>query len=401
MLTLDHLRASRFFMVFLGCMVALGPFAIDAYLPMIPTIAKHFHTDIIAVNLTMSTYLIGVAIGQFFGGALSDQLGRKRVGIIGLSLFCLTTYLIVNAESIFQVQLLRGLQAVGSGFVSVICLAQLRDLFPKEQVMSKYANVMLIVMLAPLFAPILGASLIEFGWQSLFILLGLWGLIILCIYVFYIPETLARKPDQFVIGEMFRGYTYVIRHRVKQRFVAQRFIIFAGFQGGVFFTFITNAALMYSEHFDQSAYRFAFIFAAHGVMLMVGNRLALLLTKNWSPLTVLKMANWTQLLITITLTLAVVTGMYSMLIILALTLLLMTFSGISMPTAPSIFIGYFNKNAGAATSIYTTTSFLVGALIGGTAAVLSKESLLPIFAIMAISCLCARIVLSTIQEPDS
>ena len=400
MLTLDQLRSSRFYMFFLGALAALGPIAIDAYLPMIPTIAEHFQTDIIAVNLTMSTYLIGVGIGQFFGGALSDQLGRKRVGIVGLSLFCLTTYLIVNAESIIQVQLLRGLQAIGSGFVSVICLAQLRDLFPKDQVMSKYANVILVVMLAPLFAPILGASLINFGWQSLFILMGLWGLIILSIYVYCIPETLSKKPDQFVISEMFRGYTYVIKHRVKQRIVAQRFIIYAGFQGGVFFTFITNAALIYSEHFDQSAYRFAFIFAAHGLMLMVGNRLALILTKNWSPLAVLKMANWSQLSITIMLTLAVVMSLDLMPIILALTLLLMTIGGISMPTAPSIFIGYFNKNAGAATSIYTTTSFLAGALIGGLAAVLSKESLLPMFTIMTISCLCARIVLSTIEEPD-
>ena len=400
MLSLDQLRTSRYFMAFLGCMVALGPVAIDAYLPMMPAIANYFQTDIIAANLTMTAYLVGLSMGQFFGGALSDQLGRKFIGIVGLSLFCLATYFIIQAESITSVQLLRAFQAIGSGFVSVICLAQVRDLFPKDQVMPKYANVVLIVMLAPLFAPILGASLIQFGWQSLFILLGVWGLIVLTIYVFCIPDTLSQRPDKFVVSDLYRSYLHVIKRRVDERWVALRFLVFSAFQGGLFLTFLTNAVLIYSEHFGQDAYRFAFIFGAHGLMLMLGNRIAILLVKTWSPLTVLKLSNWLQLLMTITLTLIILADLETIYTVMTMTLLIMGVSGIVMPTSPSIFIGYFDKNAGAAASLNTTTTFLSGGLIGGFATILSNGSLLPIFATMAASCLGARIALSGIQETD-
>ena len=387
-------------MAFLGCMVSLGPVAIDAYLPMMPAIAEYFQTDIIAVNLTMSSYLVGVAMGQFFGGALSDQLGRKSIGIVGLSLFCLATYFIIQAQTILAVQFLRTFQAIGSGFVSVICLAQVRDLFPKDQVMPKYANVVLIVMLAPLFAPILGASLIQFGWQSLFVLLGVWGLIILSIYVLFIPDTLTERPEKFVFRELYRGYLHVVKRRVERRWIALRFLSFSAFQGGVFLTFLTNAVLIYSEHFSQDAYHFSFIFGAHGLMLMVGNRLAVLLSKTRSPLSVLKLANWLQLSIVIILAIAIITGIDSMPVVLILTLLIMGISGIIMPTAPSIFISYFDKNAGAAASLNTTTTFLVGALIGGFAAIISKGALLPIFLTMLASCVCARVALSGTQEID-
>lgn len=400
MLTLEQLRTSRFFMIFLASMVSMGPIAIDAYLPMMSVIAEYFQTDIIAVNLTMSAYLIGTAVGQFLGGALSDQLGRKKIGVIGLILFITATYFIIRAESIATVQLWRVLQAIGSGFASVICLAQVRDLFPKEQVMSKFANIILVVLLAPLFAPILGASLVKFGWQSLFALLAVWGGIVLLVYLFRIPETLTELPKRFSIKQLFDGYIHVVTRRIDQRLVALRFIIFTSFSAGVFMTFLTNAALVYMTHFGNSEYRFALIFAGHGLMLMIGNRIAVFFAKKWSSLTILKTANWLQLFFTTVLTVAVLAGANSITIILPLTLLVMGVNGIIMPTAPSIFIGYFDKNAGAAASINTTTFFLVGALIGGIAAILSKGSLLPVFATMAISSLCARVTLRGIQETN-
>jgi len=398
MLSLAQLRTSRFFMVFLASMVSMGPIAIDAYLPMMSVIAEHFQTEFAAVNLTMTAFLIGTAIGQFFGGALSDQLGRKKIGIAGLGLFCLATYFIVQAESITGVQFWRVLQAIGSGSASVICLAQVRDLLPKEQVMPKFANIMLVVLLAPLFAPILGASMVSLGWHSLFILLGVWGAIVLLVYLFCIPETLNEQPTRFSVRELFSGYADVVTRRINQRLVALRFIIFTGFYGGIFMTFITNAALIYMEYFRQNEYRFALIFAAHGLMMMIGNRIAVFLNKQRSALSIVKLANWLQILLTITLVVVVLGKINSISLVLPLTLTLMGINGIIMPTAPSIFIGYFDRNAGSAASINTTTVFLVGALIGGLAAVLSAGSLLPIFVVMAISSICARIALRGIQE---
>ncbi|MBX2846723.1 MAG: MFS transporter, partial [Acidiferrobacterales bacterium] len=278
MLTTNELRENRFFVVFLACMVALGPLSVDVYLPAIPSMAEYFGTSITTVNLTMSSFLIGNAIGQFFGGALSDQFGRKTIGLIGIGLFLISTLFILQASSIESVQMFRLTQAIGSGFASVICLAQVRDLYPKDEVMRRFANVMFIMFLAPLLAPIIGAILVQLGWHSIFMFLAVWALPVFAIYLFFIPETLKSKADVFSIREMFAGYIRVIGHRIDGRLVASRYILFGGISSGIFMTFLTNSALIYMQHFGADEFQFAIIFGAHALMLMIGNRSAVKLS---------------------------------------------------------------------------------------------------------------------------
>ena len=209
MQTKSELRESRFFVVFLACMVAMGPLSVDAYLPAIPSMADYFGTSIATVNLTMSSFLIGNAIGQFFGGALSDQLGRKTIGLVGISFFLISTLFILKANSIEMVQILRLTQAIGSGFASVVCLAQVRDLYPKDEVMRRFANVMFIMFLAPLLAPVLGAMLVKLGWHAIFQFLGLWAFVIFTVYLFRIPETIAEKAHVFSFRDLFLSLIHI------------------------------------------------------------------------------------------------------------------------------------------------------------------------------------------------
>lgn len=400
MLTTNELRTSRFFVVFLAALVSMGPIAVDAYLPLMPAIAGYFKTDLAAVNLTMSTFLVGMAIGQFFGGSLSDQLGRKKVGLTGLVLFFISSVLIVQASSIQQVQLLRTLQAIGSGLASVICLAQVRDLYPKEEVMKRFANIMMIVLLTPLLAPILGASLSPLGWQSIFIMLSLWSLFILIAYLFYIPETHSEVSENFSIRELFAGYLRVIKHRVNGRLTAIRIILFSGFSSGVFMGFLINSASIYMGDFGLNEYEFAGVFGAHGLMLMIGNRAAVKLAQSKPPLVVLNLMNFLQIFAAISLVSVIYFEWQSMFTVLPLTLFVMGLNGGIMPTISAFFIGFFDKNAGAAASLNTTAVFFMGGIIGGASSVLSSVSLLPIFLVMAASTLFARVILVTIHAVE-
>ena len=81
------LRGSNLFLVFLGGLVALGPLSIDAYMPVMPDMAAYFKVDVVAVNLTIAAYIFGGALGQFFAGTLSDHLGRRPLGLVGLLVF--------------------------------------------------------------------------------------------------------------------------------------------------------------------------------------------------------------------------------------------------------------------------------------------------------------------------
>jgi MFS transporter, DHA1 family, multidrug resistance protein len=108
----DTLAAGRpakpaFFLLFLGALIGLGPLTVDAYLPALPTMASTFGVSIEMVNYTISLYLIGFGVGQFFGGALSDQVGRKAVGLFGLVVYVLASLGIAYADSIGVVLLLR------------------------------------------------------------------------------------------------------------------------------------------------------------------------------------------------------------------------------------------------------------------------------------------------------
>src|SRR5215468_10349957 len=96
-----------YLILFVGALVAIGPLSLDAYLPAMPAMADAFHVGIVRINNTISVYLVGYGIGQFFGGAFSDQIGRKRIGLIGLAIFAGASLAIAFSTTVEEAQWLR------------------------------------------------------------------------------------------------------------------------------------------------------------------------------------------------------------------------------------------------------------------------------------------------------
>ncbi|MFP6816623.1 MAG: MFS transporter, partial [Pseudomonadales bacterium] len=151
-----------YFIVFVASMVAIGPFAIDTYLPAMPTMAQSLNVDIVSINSTLSAYLFGFAFGQLFGGPISDQIGRRPVGMLGLIVFSGSSLFIAAADSMSALLALRAVQAVGGGFATVICMAMVRDAYPPMEAAKRFPVVMLVMLGAPLVAPAIGAALLSF-----------------------------------------------------------------------------------------------------------------------------------------------------------------------------------------------------------------------------------------------
>ena len=128
--TATLLAVPRYLILFLGALIAIGPLSLDAYLPAMPAMAEAFGVGIVRLNDTISIYLVGYGLGVFFGGSFSDQIGRKRIGLIGLSIFAAASIAIGFSTTIEQVQWLRLVQAIGGGFSTVICMAIVRDVYP-------------------------------------------------------------------------------------------------------------------------------------------------------------------------------------------------------------------------------------------------------------------------------
>ncbi|MDE0764075.1 MAG: Bcr/CflA family efflux MFS transporter [Porticoccaceae bacterium] len=392
------LQTSVMFMVFLGAMSALAPLSVDAYLPVLGQLGEHFQVDLAAVNLTISAYLIGNALGQFFGGALSDQLGRKPVGSFALLIFSAATLAIILAPGIYEMQGLRVVQALGGGALLVVCMAQVRDLYPVEEVPRRLASVILVMMVAPMVAPLLGLWLSAWGWQMIFVFLALYGLLCWYIFTFKIPELMLTAPTGINFVSLFVNYWGVLKQRQNGRLTALLYNVFSALTGAVYFVYLTNAALIFDRIFGLSALAFCWVFAAGGLSMLLGNFFAARRMKTTPPMALMGEGNLLQLLATMLLFLTAISEVAEVYSVIVLICLCLFAGGAVRPTAAGVYMTFFDHNSGAAASIQATLLFVLGALVGALSAVLSQGTLMPIFAIMLVCSVAARGVFVAIRR---
>jgi len=400
MYTKQQLTVSRFFLVFIAGLAALGPIGIDAYLPTLPNLANDFGVTMATANLTVSTFMMGMALGQFLGGPLSDQLGRKTIGLAGLSLFIAASVLIALANNIEQVLVLRLIQAIGGGFTSVICMAQVRDVFEPKDVGKKFANIILVILIAPMFAPTIGTIISVYGWRTIFVTLAVFTSAMALTYLVRIPETNSSIPEKFSVKQIFVGYWAAINNRTNGNLIALRYATFTGFSAGVLFCYVTNAAFILIDHFQQTKFQFSLYFGVMVFALMIGNRLTARIMNDTELPSIIYWANLLQLATATAMVILCAVNEPSLWQILLGMGILMACNGAISPASGGHFISLFDKNIGAASSLNSTFMFAFGALIGGLASVLSNGELLPIFAVMLASSICARVLLLSARAKE-
>ena len=198
---------------FVGALVAIGPLSLDAYLPAMPAMADAFHVGIVRINNTISIYLVGYGLGQFFGGAFSDQIGRKRIGLIGLTIFMLASLAIAFSTTVEQAQSLRFVQAIGGGFSTVICMAIVRDVYHVDELGRRMAMVTLIMLASPVIAPTLGATVLRFGWPAIFFFQAAYAATLAIVYATTVPETRPGDWRKLSVVTTLRQCAQVIARR--------------------------------------------------------------------------------------------------------------------------------------------------------------------------------------------
>ena len=250
-----------YLILFFGALAALGPLSIDAYLPGIPAMASAFGVSVVSLQNTLNVFLVGYAIGQFFGGAVSDQIGRKRVGYGGLAVYVVTSIAIAFAGSVEQMLTLRFFQAIGGGFSTVICMATVRDIYPVEQLGRRFATVTMVLLVAPLVAPALGAAVLPLGWEMIFVLKAVYAGVLLIAYAWLVPETRPGDLRNLSLRSVFRQCFDVVRRRVDARRLPIRYATAMAFSASCMMIFVTNSSFIYMEYFGVGPTRFPLLFA--------------------------------------------------------------------------------------------------------------------------------------------
>lgn len=251
--------------VVLGAIGALTPLAIDMYLPAMPAIAKDLGTSAGAVQITLTAYTAGFAIGQLLHGPLADSYGRRPVMLIGVFLFAIASVVSATTNGIDALTYVRAAQGFAGAAAAVIIQAVVRDMFDREDFARAMSFVTLVVTLAPLAAPMIGGHLaIWFGWRSIFWVLAIFAIIVMAMVTWMIPETLAVENRQPLrLGNTLRNYAQLCRSGQ-----AMGLILAGAFSFSGMFAFLTAGSFVYIDLYGVTPNEFGYLFGLNIVAMI-------------------------------------------------------------------------------------------------------------------------------------
>jgi MFS transporter, DHA1 family, multidrug resistance protein len=181
----------------LGALAALAPLSNDIYLVSLPTMTEAFDASVGRVQLTLTAFMIGFAIGQYVYGPLSDRFGRRPLMIAGLALYIAASLVAATAATVEVLIAARFLQAIGMSSGPVLGRAVVRDLYDRERAARVLSYMAVVAGFAPVVAPIIGSHLhVAFGWRANFAFVALYGMIALAVVAFQFGETNKQLDPQ-------------------------------------------------------------------------------------------------------------------------------------------------------------------------------------------------------------
>ena len=243
----------------LGALSAFGPLAIDFYLPSFPTLARVFVTDVEHVQLTLAAYFAGLALGQLAYGPLADRYGRRGPLLFGVSLFVLASVACALATSLEALIAARFVQALGGCAGMVVSRAVVRDLCDPVNAAKVFSQLMLVMGVAPILAPLAGGLLLaQFGWASIFVCLAAFGALAALGVALWLPETLSRSAPRPPLRGTLGRYLGLLRDR---EFLAY------GLSGGVamagMFAYIAGSPFVFIELYGVPAEHYGWLFGSN------------------------------------------------------------------------------------------------------------------------------------------
>ncbi|CAN5316851.1 multidrug effflux MFS transporter [soil metagenome] len=364
----------------LGSLSALGPFSIDMYLPGFIAIAEDLGTTTSEVSLSLSSFFIGISVGQLFYGPLLDRFGRKIPLFFGLGLYVFASISCAFSSSINSLIILRFLQAFGGCAGMVASRAIVRDFFQVDEIPKIFSLLMLVIAVSPIIAPTTGGFVtLHFGWQSIFIILACIGIITLLGVIFGMPVT--RPGDSSVSlmpAPIIRGF--------RQIFIHPQFLTYA-FTGAIaaagLYAYIAGAPYVFMELYGVSATEFSWIFAIIAGGLIIASQVNTLLLRKYTSHKILKGALICQSVAGLLLVLCFISGFVNLYTTIFLIFIFLSCQGFAFPNSSALSIAPFISNAGRASALMGAVQLGIGAITSALVSILHNESAIPMAGVMA------------------
>jgi MFS transporter, DHA1 family, multidrug resistance protein len=349
----------------LALLVAFGPVATDMYVPSMPEIGRLLGADAAEVQLTLSSYLIGFAIGQIFYGPISDRYGRKPVLLIALAVFCGASAACSAAPTVEWLITTRILQALGGSGAIVLARAIVRDLYAAERAGRELSQMGAIMSIAPVLAPLLGSLVqVTFGWRANFLVVFGVGLIATAIVWLFLPETLhLRSSGEMSIRAILQEYRALLKNRALVVYAAIVSTSYAGL-----FAWISGSPFVLQNLYGLSPLEFGAAFGLACIGSVIGAVIAASLVLRLGLDRTIGLGTIALASGGLGLVLIIVLGSSSVPALVLSMAIYHAGLGLAMPQAIAGALTPFPDHAGAASSlvgfVQQTSAALVGVLVG-------------------------------------
>jgi len=356
----------------LGALVALGPLTIDMYLPALPKIADDLSVSSSVAQLTLTGTLAGLALGQLIVGPLSDSLGRRRPLMAGIVLHMLASLVCLFAPNIAVLGVARGLQGMGAAAAMVVAIAVVGDLYADSVAATVMSRLMLVLGVAPVVAPSLGAAvLLKASWHWVFAALVVLAGGLLLLAALALPETLPashRRPLK--VRSIAATYVEVIRD---VRFVILVLVAALGMSG--LFAYIAGASFVLQGHYGLDQQAFALVFGAGAVALIGATQFNVVLLRRFAPQSIVVWALVAASLagvVFVGLSYEHIGGLPGFVVPIWAILAAM---GLVIPNAPAVALSRHPDAAGTAAALLGAAQFGFGAAVAPLVGVLGNNEI--------------------------
>ncbi len=258
----------RHILIAMTALMLLTASSTDIYVPSLPQMVKDFDTIPAIVNLTLSSYNLGIAFGVLFAGELSNRYGRRNTILYGVACFTVASFLIAVMPSIHAIILLRLIQSLGTAVVVIVPRLILKDSMDAREQIRGNGILLMGLMISPALAPVLGAYIAEyFGWRSCFTFSGVFG-VLLWIYCWKTtPETNLTPLTNFAgLGNYLQTYFKILRNT---NFLALTAVYAGGV--GAYYAFLGISSYLYIDHWDFSPTAYSYLFIGLSLAYFSGN----------------------------------------------------------------------------------------------------------------------------------
>jgi len=360
----------------LASIMALSPLAIDMYLPAMPILAEHLGTNMPMVQNSLSIYLFGYALGLILFGPMADKASRRKMVILGISGFLLTSLLLPLVVNIEQFLLLRFIQAFISSAATVVVPGTIREYY-QQNTAKGLSYVSMIMMLAPMIAPSIGSIiLLAHSWQMIFYAVALYSLVVLLLVMNYLPEVVRDTSKPSMQVSFIKRYQIVFSNGEARLDIMSSMMISLAF-----FAYITAIPFVYLTVFKVSEFNFSLLFGINVLALMSAHFINTRLVTRKGSRAMLWYGLTLSILAAITLLLA---NVFALPLIFTVVSILPLMGSISMVAVNSdaLVLTKFPQQSGTATAVIGTLRFGIGALAGPILAYFYDGSAIPFAGLM-------------------